>query len=252
MDLKNVLNGLVLCCFASLAFAGDNDVFKLVEEQENRINFGEQVVKRGVLADLNEIKPDQEHPLSDIAHPRDEEFKSDEDQKEVAPGVGSTESSEKPADKDEALVVESNGFAFLSIKEISKQQLFALTAGAMFAGYCVYKIWDMFTASVEEIKEELKITLTHQDRDILFTLLQAMVQDIENLRENKHEVCAVGQVDIEALSEIIAPECKVLCSNFVELYNAIDRSGNNIEFIIMFYGQFEHAVQALLLQAEII
>jgi hypothetical protein len=79
-----------------------------------------------------------------------------------------------------------------------------------------------------------------------------MIQDIENLRENKHEACAVSQVDISALSEILAPECKVICSNFVELYNAIDSSGNNIEFIIMFYGQFEHAVQALLLQAEII
>ncbi len=154
-----------------------------------------------------------------------------------------------PAPKDDAT---SEGFALLSIKEASKEKLFALTAGAMFVGYCCYKVWNMLTASVEDVKDELNIVLTHQDRDILFTLLQAMGQDIENLRENRHEACAVSQVDISALSEILAPECKIICSNFVELYNAIDASGNNIQFIIMFYAQFEHSVQALLEQAEII
>lgn len=243
MELRNALYGLFLCSVVSLASASDKDVFTLVKEQEDRINFGE-ISKVVVHANMDELGDDQ-HPLLDIAHPP----KTD---KEVAPVVASTEDSEKDAGKEVAPVVASNGFAFLAIKDISKQHMFGLTAGAMFVGYCIYKIWHMFTDEVEQVLEELKVTLTHQDREILFTVLQAMAQDIDNLRENKHEVSAVAHVDLSSLSEILAPECKVLCSNFVELYNAIDRSGNNIEIIIMFYGEFERAVQALLLQAEII
>jgi hypothetical protein len=251
MKLRNVFYGLFLCSVVSLACAADNAVYQLVEEQVIKINFGEtpkSTNKSVARADLGEIE-DKQHPLSDIAHPRDE-FNVEENQSEE-PGFSSALQEHGEQNKELIPVVESHWFAS-SIKDISKQHMFPLTAGAMFVGYCAYKVWNMFVKTAEQVAEELKITLTSQDREILFAVLQAMAQDIENLRENKHEASAVGQIDLSSLSEILAPECKVLCSNFVELYNAIDRSGNNIEIIIMFYGQFERAVQAVLLQAEII
>lgn len=258
MNLKNVFYGLFLCSFASLALAGDvkAGTFRVIgedpiEQQVNRLHYGEapkqvseQVpVKSVVPADLNELNIKPKDPRELIVHSREEEpKKSDED----------VDSSSKPADQEKASQDEAKGFSFLSIREIASQQLFALTAGAMVAGYCLYKVWDMFAAQVEQVEEELKISLTHQDREVLFALIQAMATDIQNLRENKHEASLVSQLDISSLSEVIAPECKAIMSNFVELYNAIDLSGNNIEFIIMFYGEFERAVQALLMQAEII
>lgn len=262
MNLKNVFYGLFLCSFASLALAGDvkAGTFNLIDEQNERIDerverqmrlFDYKPEQKSVAANIGEIEDKEDHPFNKIvdnspaAHPRDEGVMSEENQ-------SNADSSSKPADQEKASQDEAKGFSFLSIREIASQQLFALTAGAMVAGYCLYKVWDMFAAQVEQVEEELKISLTHQDREVLFALIQAMANDIQNLRENKHEASLVSQLDISSLSEVIAPECKAIMSNFVELYNAIDLSGNNIEFIIMFYGEFERAVQALLMQAEII
>lgn len=226
MKFNNMLSGLLLCSFASLLVAGDeHETYKLYD-YDSIYTKVQTTQEQTQTRNVGDLPTDGAQELEGIVH-------------------GQL--------KETVLENDNAWLSYPSFKEYGKQQLIALSAGAVILGYAIYKSYLFLANWAQPIVKELEqeIAITAQDRDILFGLVGAMKQDVQNLREGKHEPSLVAQSDLTGLSEIIASECNFIRDNFVELYNIIEPSGVNIDVLVMFYEEFDRATQALIAQAAI-
>ncbi len=138
-------------------------------------------------------------------------------------------------------------------KNMTGIKLAALTGAVSLLSYGAYKGYEALMALWRDYAEgEQPVKLTVKERNIILSLVEAMAEDFQHVRDGNKQSSAVKQFDIGGLSMPLAIECNFMQHGFIERYNLCDEQGNNVDVLEMFYDQFSELVRSVVNRAEIV
>ncbi len=159
---------------------------------------------------------------------------------------------DKPVEKKDLDPQEPKG-CWALLKNATAIKVAAVAGAVSLLGYGAYKGYEALMVWWQDYSEgEKPVKLTLKERDILLSLVEAMAEDVKNVRDGEQKPSVVKQFDIGGLNMPLAIECNFMQHGFIEMYNQCDEQGNNVGALEMFYDQLGELVRSVVDRAEIV